>query len=198
MAIAGAAVVLGPGGDDLVAKGDDPLEHFLISEGGSRYQVLIRGPSVSSSRAEALAALTALCIPAPIRLVTDSQSVALGLARVLSACSRRIACEVLQTGSGPRMLLHPLYNFAVDGDVWQMAHIVSQDRRPGSLEVHKIKSHQSESVVDRGEEARADWEGNRSADEVAARASTSGFERLLLCLGAYRVRLQRHLFVVQQ
>eukprot|EP00969_Alexandrium_andersonii_P365706 15466842-Alexandrium_andersonii.AAC.1 len=175
--VAGASLILPSDTLEMLPRpGQGGILDALESDNdvSGEFRLGVKGPFVSTARAESLACLTALFLPVCTHLVTDSAHVRRRLTELLGGRIPFVPDElvVIETHAGPLQVLQRAFAFMTDGDVWQMIALQLARRPPGSLTVQEVKSHLSQHDIDVGNISAQHHQGNQRADVLAGQASS--------------------------
>ena len=121
-------------------------------------------PACSSTRAELVAGIVALCAHGPIHFATDSG------AFIMRATTY---CEHIRL-SKPQ----PKWSQVVDGDLWKHFWLAVMSKGPNSVRMTKVKGHASIEDVIRGVSTPIHKHGNDLADSLATKARQERSDQL--------------------
>eukprot|EP00969_Alexandrium_andersonii_P074669 3294084-Alexandrium_andersonii.AAC.1 len=116
----------------------------------------MRGPSPSSTRAEAAALLACLYLEAPLCVASDSANVVRRMKQVTQG----------RTAARPLHLMP-------DGDIWTSVQTVAEQRGLESVRIVKCKGHATVEHLRRGDTDQWAMDGNQAADRLAERGRLS-------------------------
>ena len=149
----------------------------------------VRGATVSSSRAEAMAIGIACLLPEPLHIASDSQVAITNVGKAVTRALARPPCHLENTIVSTAWH-NDFWAVRADGDIYAIIEDIIH-ARGSPIVLAKVKAHLDRSAIIEGRISSADWHGNDLADQIAtgaARGVSEPYRELLACLSARKKR----------